>query len=86
MADWKTATAQDVNSISGDLCMSDNMNLHINAGSPLINAGTPIAGITTDIDGQTRSVTTPTIRADEPVSTQTLSLKFNFESCPSAGV
>jgi len=85
LADWKTATAQDVNSISGDPLYVSNTDLHITAGSPLISAGTPIAGITTDIDGQTRNVTTPTIGADEPAATQTLSLRFNFESCPSAG-
>ena len=85
LAGWQGITAQDANSLSANPLYVSTTDLHVMAGSPLINAGTPIAGITTDIDGQTRSVTTPTIGADEPVSTQTLSLKFNFESCPSAG-
>ncbi len=81
LAGWKTATAQDLNSISGDPLYISNTDLHIgSASSPLINAGTPIAGITTDIDNKTRSTTTPTIGADE--YTFTLNLTLKFQSCP----
>ncbi|HMQ70131.1 MAG TPA: hypothetical protein PKC58_14205 [Ignavibacteria bacterium] len=82
LAAWQGATGQDANSLSADPLYVSGIDLHINSGSPLINAGTPIAGITTDIDGQTRSGSTPTIGADEPAATQTLSLKMNFEACP----
>lgn len=67
IADWRTASGQDVNSVSGDPKFVNNTNLHINPTdlSPVNNAGTPIAGITTDYDGNTRNVTNPDIGADE---------------------
>jgi len=67
LAAWKTATAQDVNSVSGDPKYVSATDLHIQIDqiSPVNDAGTPIAGITTDYDGNTRSETTPDIGADE---------------------
>ena len=67
LAAWRTATGQDVNSISATPNFVDPTNLHIIAfqPSPVDSAATPIAGITTDIDGQTRNATRPDIGADE---------------------
>ncbi len=66
LAAWKTATGQDLHSISGDPLFTDPLNLHIvtGAGSPVGNAGISIAGITTDIDGDTRN-NPPDMGADE---------------------
>ncbi|MBX3699144.1 MAG: S8 family serine peptidase [Dokdonella sp.] len=44
---------------------SATVDLHRQAGSPVIGAGTPIAGVTDDFDGDPRSPTTPSIGADE---------------------
>ena len=85
LADWQTATGQDANSISGDPLYVSTTDLHLTAGSPCLNTGTPIAGITNDYDGNTRSATTPDIGADEYPSSGELTLKFNWEACPSAG-
>jgi len=85
LAAWQAATAQDANSISGDPLYVSTTDLHLTAGSPCLNTGTPIAGITNDYDGNTRSATTPDIGADEYPSSGELTLKFNWESCPSAG-
>ncbi|MEP6787141.1 MAG: carboxypeptidase-like regulatory domain-containing protein, partial [Acidobacteriota bacterium] len=82
LADWKTATGQDVSSISGDpLFVAPNgtaapspdipeavVDLHISAGSPAIGAGVVILGITDDFDGGLRKLTTPDIGADEYLS------------------
>lgn len=68
LAAWRTATGQDLASVSGTPFFMDSTNLHIDSTqtpSVISNAGTPIAGITIDIDGQTRHATTPDIGADE---------------------
>jgi hypothetical protein len=79
LANWQTATGQDANSISADpLFVNPNGtaatgDLHITGGSPAIAAATPIivtnaaplTGILNDLDNITRSVSTPTIGADE---------------------
>ena len=66
LADWKTATTQDVNSVNANPQFTSSTDLHISASNTALNnAGTPIAGITTDFDGDTRSTTTPEIGADE---------------------
>lgn len=62
---WRTATGQDVNSISADPLYQSVADLRPAYNSPVIAAGTPIAGITTDYLGITRSATTPTIGAYE---------------------
>ncbi len=66
LAAWKIATAQDVNSISGDPFYISTTNLHIltTSISPVSNAGVSIAAVTDDIDGNTRTAT-PDIGADE---------------------
>jgi hypothetical protein len=65
LADWKTFTTKDANSIAADPTFNNNTNLAPLPGSPLSAAATPIAGITTDLVGTTRSGTTPTIGAFE---------------------
>jgi hypothetical protein len=73
LANWRTATGQDMMSISADPFLvapaanAAGVNLHILCDSPARNAGTPIMGITTDFDNDPRSGTTPTIGADELV-------------------
>lgn len=54
IAQWKTATGQDANSISADPLYSSATNLVLQSGSPALNTGTPITGITTDINGAIR--------------------------------
>jgi hypothetical protein len=72
LADWKTASSQDANSVSGDPGFVSATDLHINPtvfpASVVSNAGTPIGMVTTDIDGDLRSVSTPDIGADEYVA------------------
>ena len=67
LADWRTATGKDLNSVNGDPKFFSNDNLHIDSNqvSPVGNAGQFIATVTDDIDGNLRSVTTPDIGADE---------------------
>ena len=67
LADWRTATTQDANSISADPLFVSPTNLHIQTGiaGPVDSAGIPIAGITDDIDGEARHATFPDIGADE---------------------
>ena len=71
LADWRTATGQDLNSISanpvfvnptGDAATFD---LHLDCGSPALETGTPIVSVTNDFDNDPRSATTPDIGADE---------------------
>jgi hypothetical protein len=64
LADWQTATGQDMNSKAVDPLYVSATNLHLQAASPMVNMGTTIAGITTDIDGQRRDAI-PDIGADE---------------------
>ncbi|MCI0474220.1 MAG: hypothetical protein L0Y76_11615, partial [Ignavibacteria bacterium] len=65
IANWRTATGKDVNSMDSDPRINNNTNLQIQPNSPLLLAGTPIAGITLDYQGTTRSATNPTIGAYE---------------------
>ncbi len=64
LANWKTATSQDVNSISSAASFVSSSDLHLTTGGALEGAGIAISGITTDIDGDTRA-SSPTIGADE---------------------
>lgn len=68
LAAWQAATGQDASSQAADPLFlapsGSSMDLHIATDSPAINAGLPI-GVTDDFDGQLRSLTTPTIGADE---------------------
>ena len=67
LADWKTATTQNANSINADPCLNNatgtTPDLHLTncggSGSPAEAAGVTIATITDDIDGETRSSLSP---------------------------
>lgn len=63
LADWRTLSANDANSVSVDPGFYSTTDLHIN-DLALNNTGTTIPGITVDIDMDTRSLT-PDIGADE---------------------
>lgn len=65
LSDWKTASSQDMNSISANPGFISNVNLHLaNNYVPVMGKGITIAGITKDIDDQNRD-TPPEIGADE---------------------
>ena len=68
-AGWKTASAQDANSISVQpvFVSADNLHLALTGGvNCSVNAaGTPLTLVTTDIDGESRDASTPDIGADE---------------------
>ncbi|GEP52266.1 hypothetical protein FNO01nite_29380 [Flavobacterium noncentrifugens] len=67
LANWKTATGKDANSVYILPVFTSATDLHLPAASntTLDNLGTPLAAITTDIDGSTRSTTQPDMGADE---------------------
>lgn len=65
IAAWRTATGQDVNSISSNPLFNGPTNLIPQPGSPLSGAGTGIATVTIDVNGVTRSASTPAIGAYE---------------------
>jgi hypothetical protein len=69
LANWKTATGQDANSISADplfwLPNAGTPNLHITLASPAKLAGTPIAAVTNDFDNDPRPAVSPDIGADQ---------------------
>jgi len=67
LANWKTATGKDTNSVSILPVFTSATDLHLPAASntTLDNLGTPLAAITTDIDGGSRSATQPDMGADE---------------------
>ena len=65
LANWQTATGQDLNSITGNPFYTDPVTGNLEPRSVLYdNKGTP-AGITTDIRNATRSTTTPDVGAWE---------------------
>jgi|GEM_PF-2156420 len=66
LADWRTSSGKDGNSINVNPDFVSGADLHINLSSAGVESrGTPIVGYTTDIDGDTRSATLPDIGADE---------------------
>lgn len=73
LADWKTGSTFDANSISVNPAatfgaagqLKSLTDLHWVSAPGLDFAGTPVTGITTDIDGDTRSTTKPYMGADE---------------------
>ncbi len=67
LANWKTASQRDTNSLAVNPNFATTSDLHVTAIA-MDDRGTPIAAITTDIDGQTRSTLTPDIGADEYAS------------------
>lgn len=64
LANWKTATGKDANSINASVSFTSSSDLHLTAGGSVEGAGIAITGITTDIDGDPRA-SNPTIGADE---------------------
>jgi|GEM_PF-2095340 len=70
---WKTSVPLDANSISvipvfaGETSITPDFHLFVALGnnSSLLNLGTPISGVTVDFDGDPRSLTAPTMGADE---------------------
>lgn len=66
LADWKTFTTQDANSIAVAPVFTSPSDLHLVpvSNALLDNKGTNV-GITTDFDGDSRSATTPDMGADE---------------------
>lgn len=64
LAQWRSATSQDANSISMNPNFTSNNDLHITNLS-MNDLGTPLSEITDDIDGDLRSPSTPDIGADE---------------------
>lgn len=73
LADWKTASGKDANSISlnpvnpfgGNGNLKSITDLHWVSAPAADYKGTPISGFDKDIDGDTRHSATPTIGADE---------------------
>ena len=67
ITEWRTATGQDINSVSVAPVFVSATNLHlVPASNPgLDNLGIALAGFTTDYDGETRNATTPDMGADE---------------------
>jgi trimeric autotransporter adhesin len=70
LADWRTLSGLDANSVSVMPVFTSAINLHLVPGSNagVDNMGTPVAGITVDFDNDTRNATTPDIGADEMAS------------------
>lgn len=65
LANWKTASLLDANSLSVNPGFVSTTDLHLSSSSsPVVGKGTPIVSITSDIDGNPRSAT-PSIGADE---------------------
>ena len=73
IANWRTATGKETNSISVNPLFISATNLHLGCGSPLVGAGTSIAGITNDFDNDFARNSPPAIGADEPVPPTLLS-------------
>ncbi|HEV7700487.1 MAG TPA: Calx-beta domain-containing protein [Pyrinomonadaceae bacterium] len=78
LANWRTATGQDANSMSVDPLLiaptgtAATVNLHlVDDTGPASNSGTPIGAVTNDFDNDPRSATLPDIGADEVASTGT---------------
>ena len=76
LADWKTASSKDANSISVNPAnpfgaagqLKSITDLHWVSKPAATFAGTPITGFATDIDGETRNATKPYMGADEGAS------------------
>ena len=89
LADWKTATGKDLNSISENPQFTGTTNLHVllTTNSALNNNGVSIAGITDDIDGNTRvHAWAPDIGADEFQGSYVLDLKAALQNCTSGNI
>jgi len=65
IANWRTATGQDVNSLSINPSFFSATDLHLFFDSPLDGVAQSIPAVTRDIDDDVRNATTPDIGADE---------------------
>ena len=68
LATWKTASAQETNSLNIAPVFSSASDLHLQApivNEPLNAMGTAVSAVSTDYDGQTRNTITPDMGADE---------------------
>jgi len=61
---WKNLTQKDSNSVSCDPQFISDTDLHASS-SCIMNKGFPLLSVTDDIDNEPRSITQPTIGADE---------------------
>lgn len=55
IANWRTASTQDLNSVAVDPLFTTPTNLVVTAASPVIGAGVTVSGVTTDYLGSTRN-------------------------------
>ncbi|MBK7173176.1 MAG: T9SS type A sorting domain-containing protein [Bacteroidales bacterium] len=75
VANWTTATTQDVNTVSIDPAYTGNTNLHASAAGINAVAGfTPQAWVTTDIDCQDRSTMSPADMGADAFNLNTLDM------------
>ena len=83
LAAWKTASAQDTNSVSGPATFVSASDLHMSpsAFSVVSNAGKPVGSVATDIDGDARDAVHPDMGADEYVG---VSSGAGFAATPSS--
>jgi len=66
LAHWKTATAQDTNSVNLLPAFTSATDLHLtDSNLALDNLGTPLTAVPTDIDGTTRNTVKPDLGAAE---------------------
>ena len=65
LADWKTGSLKDSNSISADPLFVSATDLHIQTASPCAGVGLGLGNVPTDIDGETRPATNTDMGADE---------------------
>ncbi|MES2560605.1 MAG: LamG-like jellyroll fold domain-containing protein [Bacteroidota bacterium] len=80
LTDWRTATAQDLQSVNTTVNFVSNTDLHL-TGASLGNTafvGTPISGTTIDFDGQTRHASFPYMGADESLTFPLPVVLLNF--------
>ncbi len=82
MTALRTATAQDVNSLSSPPSFVSSTDLHLNAtgNDCLDKRGTPIAAVTTDFDGASRDASLPDIGMDEFTSATDFSIQVSESS------
>ena len=88
LADWRTATSQEANSINVQPPFVSATDLHLDNTQTTATAfdakATPISGVTVDYDGQPRNATTPDIGADEfSLPTQDLGISALTAPAPS---
>lgn len=84
LSDWQSMSLWDAHSLAVDPQFVTEGDCHLAGGSLLVAAGFPSSLVLDDIDSETRSMTQPTIGADEyqipfnPLETQTINLPMNW--------